>query len=97
MPGKPKKIELAVQERLAAVEHLAPRFFHEVLEYEYENCLVTDESDLRDFADVFGEREVQVAAMLDRLEVHYLIDSRAAKSTRIVELLEFLQSRGVTG
>lgn len=97
MPGKPKKIELAARKRLAAVEHLAPRFFHRVLEYDYEDCLVTDESDMRDFADAFGDREAGLAAMLDRLEAHYLVDGRAAKSTSIVELLEFLQSRGVTG
>lgn len=97
MPGKPKRIELAAQRRLAAVEHLVARFFHEVLECDYEDCLVTDESDLRDFADVFGDREAEVAAMLGRLEAHYLIDGRTAKSTRIVDLLEFLQSRGVTG
>ncbi|OGT27632.1 MAG: hypothetical protein A2Z17_03950 [Gammaproteobacteria bacterium RBG_16_66_13] len=35
-------------------------------------------------------------AMLDRLEEHYLIDGRAALSTRVVALLEYLQSRGVT-
>jgi hypothetical protein len=97
MAGKPRKIELAPQTRLVAVEHLAPRFFHEVLECDYEDCLVTDESDLRDFADVFGHREVEVAAMLDRIEAHYLVDGRAAQSTRIIELLEFLQSRGVNG
>lgn len=97
MSGKPKKIALASQRRLGAVEHLAPRFFHEVLGYEYEDCLVTDESDLHDFADLMGDREAEVAAMLDRLEAHYLIDGRAAKSTRIVNLLEFLESRGVAG
>lgn len=93
-----KKITLASQERLVRVEELAPRFFQEVLEMNYFECLITDESDLRDFTDAFGDNdEAEVAAMLDRLEAHYLVDGRAAPSTRIVDLLEFLQSRGVTG
>lgn len=68
-----------------------------MLELDYEDSLVTDESDLRDFADVFSDHEAAVAAMLDRLEAHYVMDARAANSTRIVGLLEFLESRGVTG
>jgi hypothetical protein len=35
--------------------------------------------------------------MLDRLEAHYLIDARVVDSTRVVDLLEFLQSQGVSG
>ena len=95
--NKPKKVTFAPQNRLIAVEDLAPRFFHEVVGYEYGECLTTDESDLRDFTDVFGDHDAEVAAMLDRIEAHYLIDVRMVSSTRIVDLLEFLQSRGVTG
>jgi hypothetical protein len=91
----PKKIELASQSRLLAVEHLAPRFFREVLAREFNACLVTDESDLRDFVDVFGDRDSDLAAMFDRIEGHYLMDGREAGSSRIVDLLEFLESRGV--
>jgi hypothetical protein len=85
-----EKIEIASQNRLRAVEHLAPRFFQEVLGYDYKECLITDESDLTDFADAFGDRNLEVAVMLDRLEAHYLFDPRGATSTRIVDLLEFL-------
>jgi hypothetical protein len=92
-----KHIEFAPQDRLSAVEELASRFFREVLEYEYEECLVSDESDLYDFTDAFGDRMAEVQVMLDRLEGHYLIDDRGAGSTRIVDLLEFLRDRGVTG
>lgn len=81
---------------MAVVEHLAPRFFRAVLGYEYEECLITDESDLRDFVDVFGNHDAEIAAMLDRLEAHYFIDGRELGTTRIVDLLSFLQSRGVT-
>ena len=99
MPGKGKnRIVLAPQTRLAGVEHLAPRFFREVLGYEFTDCLITDESDLHDFAaGTFGDRNADVESMLARLEAHYLIDARAAHSTRIVDVLEFLEARGVTG
>jgi hypothetical protein len=97
MDLREKKITFAPQDRLAAVEALAPRFFREVVGYEFAECLVTDESDLRDFTDAFGDHNAEVQAMLDRLEVHYLVDGRAAGSTRIIDLLEFLQVHGVTG
>ena len=35
--------------------------------------------------------------MLDRIKTHYRIDGRLAGSTRIVALLEFLASNGMTG
>ena len=92
-----KRFEFAPQDRLSAVEDLAPRFFSEVLGYHYDECLISDESDLLDFADAFGDCGSEVEGMLDRLEAHYLIDGRAAASTNIVDLLEFLRTRGVTG
>src|SRR3954470_5051574 len=92
----PKKYRLAPQARLHRVEGLAPRFFTEVLERDYAECLITDESDLLDFTEFGGTPHAELAAMLDRLEAHYLIDGRAASSTRIIDLLEFLQSRGVS-
>jgi hypothetical protein len=92
----PKKIELASQSRLEQVEDLAPRFFTEVLDYDYGECLVTDESDLRDFASVVDPIEPQVQEMLARFEAHYFVAAPTG-STRIVDLLEFLRQRGVTG
>lgn len=95
--NRPEKIVLASQDRLSAVEELAPRFFAEVLEMDYWECLITDESDLRDFTEFGTDAGPSVERMLDRLEAHYLVDARVIDSTRIVQLLEFLQSRGVTG
>jgi hypothetical protein len=95
-PG-PRQFELAAQNRLDAVAYLAPRFFREVVGWDYAEVLVTDESDLRDFADTTGNRNVEVAEMLDRIAAHYRIDGRLAGSTRIVDLLEFLASNGITG
>lgn len=92
----PERFELAPQARLDAVEHLAPRFFREVIGWAYEDCLVTDESDLYDFTDLTGDQVAEAARMLDRMEAYYAIDGRAANSTRIVELLQLLSQRGVT-
>jgi len=97
MPDHPRKVILGSQKRVAEVDHLADRFFREVLDLEYGECLVTDESDLLDFADLFGDRAAAVESMLDRLEAHYLIDARALGSTRIVELLSFLAEHSVRG
>ena len=90
-----RRIELASRHRLATVEKLAPRVFREVINRTYADCLVTDESDLSDFVDVSGDREAQVAALLDRFRTHYSIGSQPLGSTRIVDLLELLASRGV--
>jgi len=92
MANTQRHFELAAQKRLDAVAHLAPRFFREVVGWDYAEVLVTDESDLRDFADTTGNRDLEVAEMLDRMATHYQIDGRLAGSTRIVVLLEFLAS-----
>jgi hypothetical protein len=91
-----RHVELAPQNRLDAVAHLAPRFFREVVGLDYADVLVTDDSDLRDFADTTGDRSAEVRVMLDRLERHYRVDGRVAGSTRIVALLEFLDASGIT-
>lgn len=51
MPKIPRKrrVELAAQDHLAAVEHLLPRFVREILGWDPDDCLITDESDLFDF------------------------------------------------
>lgn len=97
MAHAPRHFELAARNRLDAVPHIAPRFFREVVGWDYAEVLVTDESDLRDFADATGNRDLEVTEMLDRIATHYRIDGRLAGSTRIVELLEFLASNGITG
>jgi hypothetical protein len=97
MDSKDKRIRFAPHDRLSAVEELAPRFFREVIDYDYEDCMISDQSDLLDFTDASDDYEAAVQAMFDRLEAHYLIDGRAAESTGIVDLLEFLRDRGVTG
>jgi hypothetical protein len=98
-PPQVHRFEPAPQDRLADVEHLAPRFFRDVLGWEYEECPVTDESELSDFATCTSskeERAAEVDAFLARLREHYIVDGRQAGSTRIVDLLEFLKAHGVT-
>lgn len=92
-----RHFEFGPRNRIEAVAHLAPRFFREVVGWDYAEVLVTDESDLRDFADTTGNRDVEVAEMLDRMATHYHVDGRLAGSTRIAELLELLASNGITG
>jgi hypothetical protein len=91
-----RHFELTSQNRLDAVVDLAPRFFREVVGWDYADALVTDESDLADFADTTGDRDVEVVEMLARMAAHYRITG-PPDSTRIVDLLEFLASNGVTG
>ena len=93
----PREFELAPQDRLKAVEHLAPRFFREVVGCKYEDVLVTDDSDLYDFAELGDDRNAAVAAMVDRMSACYRVDARQASSTRIVDLLEFLATNAVAG
>ena len=93
-PKGTRQFERAPQERLAAVDDLAPRFFRDVVGWDYAEVLVTDESDLSDFADFMGDRKAQVSEMLDRMAARYGVDGRAVRSTRIVDLLEFLAAGG---
>jgi hypothetical protein len=86
-----KRIEFAAQSRLAGVEHLAPRFFAEVVQRDYGDFMITDLSDLHDILDA-----AKVEMALDRMDEHFLVDSRACDSTRIVDLLEMLHERGVS-
>ena len=92
-----KRITFAPQNRLSQIENLAPRFFQEVLGRDYTECLITDESHLSDFANTFAGRAAaaaEVEAFFVALDAHYHIDGRSV-GTGIVDLLEFLNSRGV--
>ena len=94
--GRLKRIVLASQSRLEAVEYLAGRFFREVvLDPLYEDCLLTDESDLCDFVGFSDDWRDEIEAILDRFEAHYFVDARLLGTTNIVQLLELLRDRGV--
>ena len=45
-PGTDAPIYFAATDRIAAVESLAPKFFQEILDLNYEECLITDDQRL---------------------------------------------------
>ncbi len=45
-----KQITVAPQDHVELYEHTARRFFREVLDYSFDDCLITDESWLSDFS-----------------------------------------------
>ena len=45
-----KKITVASQDHIELYESTARRFFREVLDYDFDDCLITDESTLSDFS-----------------------------------------------
>lgn len=95
MARVPKRFDLASRHRLDAVADLAPRFFREVIGADSSEMLVTDESDLVDFMDTTRDRHTEVGKMLARMVAHYRVDGRLVRSTRIVDLLEFLAANGI--
>lgn len=76
-------VEFAPMDRLSEVEHLAPKFFSEILELDYADCLVTDESSLWDFhAD--PDNTLYFARILEV----YGTDVADIDSGRLVDILE---------
>ena len=62
------KITVAPSDRIDALEFIAVKFFREILDEEFEDCLITDESDLRHFDDA--------GPLFTRIEQVYGIDVR---------------------
>ena len=48
-PGQGKKVELASTIEIDRFESVAPEFFERILDMDYNDCLITDESSLWDF------------------------------------------------
>ena len=85
------RFEPAPTDRLSQVEHLAPRFFREILGWDYGECFVTDESALSDFVTVTDpppQRRAAVEGFLVRIEEHYFLPGKGPGSTRIVDILD---------
>lgn len=57
-----KKVVLAPQNRIEAYDDIAREFFRAVLDMQYGDCLVTDESRLSDFASCGLPEEIADAA-----------------------------------
>ena len=76
-------IQIASVERLAEVEYLADRFFTDVIEMDYGDCFISDESSLWDFhAEADNER------YFERINNIYGVNVRDIESANIVEILE---------
>jgi hypothetical protein len=76
-------IEIAPIDRLAELEHLAPKFFSDVLDLNYADCLITDQSSLWDFHD-----QTDNSHYLNRIRDVYGIDVSNIDSARIVDILD---------
>lgn len=92
-----KIFELASQDRVEAVEHLAPRFFETVLGLDYWSCIITDETDLSDFLTLDSEPEDStVEPFFEKIEEEYFRDLREVGSTLVIDLLEELSFSGIS-
>jgi hypothetical protein len=76
----------AATDRLADVEHLAPRFFSEVIGMDYADCIITDESSIWDF-----HAEADNESYFERIVEVYGVNVRDIESGNIVEILERLR------
>lgn len=91
-----KPIFFASDDRLRAVEHLAPRFFAEIIGIDYDDCFISDYSAIGDFFDASDAGEAEVEARLDLIAELYSVDVRHLGTHCIVDILEFLASKGIT-
>ncbi|MBL8998812.1 MAG: hypothetical protein JNL44_15975 [Gemmatimonadetes bacterium] len=83
-PGTARSdLEFAAVDRLTMVEYLAPRFFSEVLQVDYADCFVSDESSLWDFHSESDNEEY-----FERIAERYGVNVRDIESSRIVDILE---------
>jgi hypothetical protein len=76
-----EKFILASQKRIRALEEPAPKFFREILEFDYEDCLVTDESQWFDFA-------IDAATVVARVQRVYGVNVQDVESGSIIDTLE---------
>jgi hypothetical protein len=83
-PGtKHLDIEFASADRVAGVEDLAPRFFAEVIEMDYADCYISNESSLWDF-----HAESDNEHYFGRIADIYGVNVRDIESGNIVDILE---------
>jgi hypothetical protein len=80
-------IQFASGDRLAEVEDLAPKFFAEVLEMDYAECFISDESSLWDFTD-----EADISAYVIRIREVYDVDIDSGNIVDILERIRLLSS-----
>jgi hypothetical protein len=77
-----KKITVAPQDHVELYENTARRFFREVLDCNFDDCLITDESYLSDFSSCGMPDELADATSSTVADVRTLLD-RIVKSAKI--------------
>jgi hypothetical protein len=82
----PRKIEFAPQDRIQSHQSLAREFFSEILDFDYDECFVTDESFVTDFDITPSEAD-------RRIRRRYGIDVSDLLDGAIVDVLEAIEKR----
>jgi hypothetical protein len=91
-PGTGPPLELASSERIDRFPDLAREFFAKILEMDYEECLVTDESSMWDFHSEESDDHLH-----EQIAKVYGVDTRDIKGANIVTILERIAGREPTG
>jgi hypothetical protein len=89
--GKELRIELASTEQIDAHADEAREFFARVLDFDFDECLVTDEALICDFAP-----EVQIDELHARIVTAYRVDVSDLRHATIVDVLREIARRRPT-
>jgi len=87
-PGTRVPIKFASTDRVVGVEHVARDFFHRILDMNYDDCLITDESSLWDFHEDESNK-----IYTGRIQDEYGIDISDLSDARIADILERIAQR----
>lgn len=90
-PGQRLQLELAPTQRIAHHAELAADFFERILELNYDECLVTDESSLWDF-----HTEESNAPLHEQIWLASGVDVSDIASGNLVLIFERLRVQGVS-
>jgi hypothetical protein len=75
------RFELSKQDRIQRNEQFAREFFAEILDFDYDECLVTDESFITDF-------DITVIEAHSRIRARYGVDVSDLLGGPLVDVLE---------
>jgi hypothetical protein len=90
-PGRIVPIEIAPRHRVEEHPDLATDFFARILDRDYADCLITDESSLSDFHTEWTDEHLH-----ERILLAYGVDVSDIDSGRLVEIFERLVARGAS-
>ena len=90
-PLKGKKVELASTAGLDSCRDVAELFMSDIFDMEPGDCLLTDESSLRDFV---GVDDLELADILSKIADLYGVDVADAKGGNLLEIFRRIQGTG---